>query len=165
MPRWFTTSLSASRRVFALLFIPLVVFHLGWITPVVEWSCLCPDDQPNHRCCCNCPKCVKNRGGFKSFCHLRPETVENAEIARGSSVIDLFATQCNPSPADNPQHFRQISVCECDSHIKKITLDTQPFLPQALICNACSFPLVGAVNLCDYWRPLEAIPCQPDPPG
>jgi hypothetical protein len=165
MPRWFATIiLSTSRRLFAVLFVPLVIFHLGWITPVVEWSCLCPEDQPNHRCCCNCPKCVKNRGGFKSFCHLRPERVEETEIAKGSSIVDLFSSQGNALLSDNSYGLRELSVCQCDSHIKKISLDIKPFIPQAPTNGVCPFPVVGII-LTDDWGPPEAIPCQPDPPG
>ena len=92
-----TIGLNSWRRSFAVLFVPVVVLHLAWVTPVVEWSCLCPENQPNHRCCCNCPKCVKNRGGFKSFCHQRWE--ERGEKSSGTGRViwrtDFHRQQCN----------------------------------------------------------------------
>lgn len=162
--RFATKTLSTSRRLFSMLFIPVVVLHLAWITQLVEWSCLCLDDEPNHQCCCNCPKCLKNRGGFKSFCHLRPERVAETQIAKGTSIADLFSSQGNALLSDNSHGPRELSICQCDSHIKKISLEIKPFLPEAPTRGDCPFPAVRIIPA-DDWRPPEAIPCQPDPPG
>ncbi|MDQ7783502.1 MAG: hypothetical protein RDU20_11525 [Desulfomonilaceae bacterium] len=162
--RFTTRNRAKGRRLFAMLFIPVVVLHLAWITPLVEWSCFCPEDQPNYGCCCNCPKCVKNRGGFRSFCHLRPKHIEETENAEGASLIDLISGQGSAWLFNTSQSPAQISVCECDSHIKKISLDTKPFVPQAQMSCASPFPVVGIIPT-DDWRSPEAIPCQPDPPG
>ncbi len=157
-------TLSKTRCLFAMLFIPVVVLHLAWITPVVEWSCFCPDDEPNHRCCCNCPKCVKNRGGFQSYCHLKPQRGEETQIAKGSSVVDLLSGQDSTALSENSEGSPGLLTCQCDSHIKKISLDIQPFLPQAVTHIGLPFPVVEGIAT-DDCRPSEPIPCQPAPPG
>lgn len=165
MRRSLTTITSGSwRNCFAVLVVPFVVLHLAWVTPVVEWSCLCPENQPNHRCCCNCPKCVKNRGGFKSFCHQRWENAERGPLAQAVSIGGLISSTSNAIDADRPHTHSELSVCQCDSHIKKISLDFNPCIPQVKTC--CLYPVpVARMILTDDWRPPEAIPCQPDSPG
>jgi hypothetical protein len=157
-------TLNKNRCVFTMLFVPVVLLHLAWITPMVEWSCFCPDDEPNHQCCCNCPKCIKNRGGFKSFCHLRPERVEETNTARGSANIDLFSSPGNALAPESCHGPHELSICQCDSHITKISLDIKPFLPQALISSARPCPVIRIIPT-DDWMPPGAIPCQPHPPG
>ncbi|AFM23392.1 hypothetical protein [Desulfomonile tiedjei] len=157
-------TLTKTRPLFAMLFVPVVVLHLAWITPVVEWSCFCPNDEPNHRCCCNCPRCVENRGGFKSFCHVRPEMVDETQIAKRGPIAGLLSSQDNALVSESSHHSRELSICQCDSHIKKISLDIKPFLPQALFNCARPFPVVRIIAT-DERRPPEAIPCQPNPPG
>lgn len=161
-----TKASSNTSRMFAIFFIPIIVVHLAWITPVVEWSCLCPEDEQNHQCCCNCPKCVKNRGGFKSFCHLRPDRIEEPEIAKGSSVADLLSKGTSPDilAADRFNEHGELSICQCNSHIIKISLDIKIFLPQVLTTWSHLFPFVGIITTDDWWPP-EAIPCHPHPPG
>lgn len=162
--RFVTKTLSKTRSSFAMILIPVVVLHLAWITPLIEWSCFCPDNEPSHRCCCNCPKCIKNRGGFKSFCHLRPDRIQEAQIAKGSSIVDLFSSQGSAVTSESSPEGRELSICQCDSHIKKISLDIKPFLPQEGTSGPLSFPVVR-ITLTDDWRPPEAVPCQPDTPG
>jgi len=162
--RFTTKAITRTRRLFSMLFIPIVVLHLAWITPLVEWSCFCPEEQPNYGCCCNCPKCIKNRGGFKSFCHLKPERVQETPFPDGTSIVDIFSCQVSSVLSGNHQSLPEFVTCQCDSHIKKISLDIQPFVPQALLNCARPLPVVRII-LTDDWGPPEAIPCQPNPPG
>jgi len=162
--RFPTKTMTKTRCLFAVLFVPVVVLHLAWITPRVEWSCFCPEDRPSYGCCCNCPKCIKNRGGFKSFCHLKPEGFEQTPFTKGTSIVDIFSCQVHEALSDNYPGRPELVTCQCDSHIKKISLDIQPFLPKALLNCACPFPVVRII-LTDDRRPPEAIPCQPNPPG
>lgn len=155
---------STTRCMFSMLLIPVVVLHVVWITPLVEWSCFCPEDGLNHQCCCNCPKCVKNRGGFKSFCHARPQVVDETKIAEGSSIAHVALNHGNALLANDSRCDREPSICRCDSHIKTISLDMKPFLPPASTAAVSSFPVVRVIAT-DDWRPPEAIPCHPDPPG
>jgi len=152
--------LNRARILFAIFFIPVVVLHFAWITPVVEWSCFCPEDEPNHQCCCNCPKCVKNRGGFKSFCHLRPVEVEETGIDEGACSI---SDQGNATQACSSHSRSEIMTCQCDSHIKKITLDIKPILP-SFWTHIVPLPVVKIISTDDR-RPPEAIPCPPHRPG
>lgn len=157
-------NMTRTRCLFATLLIPVVLLHLAWITPRVEWSCLCPENHPNYGCCCNCPKCIKNRGGFKSFCHLKPERVKQTQCANEISIFDIFSCQASEASSDNYRGRRELVTCQCGSHIKKISLDIMPFIPQVLLNCACPFPVVRII-LADDWRPPEPIPCHPNPPG
>lgn len=158
-------TLKLSRKAALAVFLPFLVLHCAWIVPVVEWSCLCPDDDPHWNCCCNCPKCVERRGGFKSYCHLRPSQSCETEIRQGVSL---------PSPTPDghahdgilkPVHVSLETIgCECSSHIKKISLDVHAFIPQATALLALVLPVASIIPRDDR-RPPEAIPCQPDVPG
>jgi hypothetical protein len=86
------------------------------------------------------------------------------EIAKGASIADLLFDQVNAKGSESSHHSQGLFICQCDSHIKKISLDIDPFIPQALLNCACPFPVVRII-LADDWRPPEAIPCQPKPPG
>lgn len=163
--RFATFFMSTSRRLFSMFFIPVVVIHLVWVSPLVEWSCFCPEDEPNHQCCCNCPKCVKNRGGFKSFCHLRPEKGFDTAISKGSSIVSPLSSEGQGWQDVESHGFREFFGCQCDSHIKKISLDIRPFLPQPQFCGIRPFPIVKIIIRNDDWQPPESIPCQPHPPG
>lgn len=118
--RFTKKTMAKTRCLIVMLFVPVVVLHLAWITPRVDWSCFCPDDEPNHRCCCNCPKCVKNRGGFESFCQMRLERVGEAQTAKSASLVGLLSAQHNAMVSESAHHSRELSICQCDSHIKKI---------------------------------------------
>jgi len=95
---------------------------------------------------------------------VRPERVAETEIAEGTSIVGLFAGQGNELLLHNVHDLPELSICQCDSHIKKVSVDIKPFIPQAPTSCALLFPVVR-ICLTDDWRPPEAIPCHPDLPG
>jgi len=158
------TPLSRFHRLVTILLLPLALFHLAWVTPVVQWSCLCPDNDQDHHCCCNCPKCVKNRGGLLSYCHLRAHGSEQALTDQSHSAAYSPVTLSYSGSVDHGRGDSELSICPCNSHIKEISLDIQPFLLQATSNSLRSSPIVGILLTRDCWPP-EADPCQPDHPG
>ncbi len=158
-------ALKLSRKVALAMFLPFLILHCAWIVPVVEWSCLCPDDDPHWNCCCNCPKCVERRGGFQSYCHLRPSQSNESEIGQGVHLPSPNTERCSDEGILKPVHVSLETIgCECNSHIKKITLDVQAFIPQATALLTLVLPVASIISRDDR-RPPEAIPCQPDVPG
>ncbi len=151
-------------RVTAVLFIPFLVFHCACIIPVMEWSCLCPDDDPHWRCCCNCPKCVKRRGGFKSYCHLRHHESSEAEARMEAGTADHAGKAAPVSELKVPEVSLETLCCNSNSHIKNISLNFKPFLPATKIVGPVPVA-VAIIILNNDRRPPEAIPCHPEVPG
>jgi len=61
----------ASARTFASLFLSFLVIQMSLVIPQTEWLCRCGDELPHTAaCCCNCPKCVDERGGLISYCNI-----------------------------------------------------------------------------------------------
>lgn len=156
--------LNRFQSLVAVLLLPLVLFHLAWLTPVVQWSCLCPDDDVSHRCCCNCPKCVKHRGGFLSYCHLGANGIEQGFTVQSPATGHSVSSWSSSDPSGHGQDGPALSFCPCNSHIKEISLDVHPFLLQETSNGLRSSPIVGILLTHDCWPP-EADPCQPDRPG
>jgi hypothetical protein len=127
-------------RLSAWLLLPFLVLHLGFVTPIVEWMCLCPADEPGFSCCCNCPKCVERRGGFKSYCGL------HSGVA-GSPVLPSVAIRDkSQEKSENTGHkFPEFSVetlhCHNEGYIKKISLDFTPFIPAIKLNTALLLPI------------------------
>ncbi len=158
------TDLSLPERVFLVLFLPFLVVHLAVLIPVVEWSCFCPDDDPHWSCCCNCPKCVKRRRGFKSYCHLKFAHAGEAEPGQGSTIAGLGETAEKKGLFKNHYVSLETLRCDCNGHIKRISIDLKPFLPSIEIPEEVPLPVVARIRSDDHWPP-EAIPCHPEVPG
>ncbi|GEM_PF-1859789 len=189
------TSLPTLYVVLSALFLPFVVFHFAWITPVVELSCLCPDGDSAYSCCCNCSKCVERRGGLESYCHVNPNRSAEVEIKEGTNISFLVHAQrersssalseakprtakrserlsCSVVPGipghvgshKGPRVSLETLGCDCNNHIKEISLDVKLILQRAPISGACTLP-VARLCLADDRRPPEAIPCHPEKPG
>lgn len=152
-----------NRRVLSLL-LPFLIVHFAVITPVVEWWCPCPDDDPAWNCSCNCPKCVERRGGFMCYCHLK---------TNNHAQLQFESRREGASPGNAGIAKRVIGVplgsletlsCECTNHIKKISLDVKPFLTEKQIPAVRPVPVALVISRDDRWPP-EAISCQPEVPG
>lgn len=163
-PRKRSADLSLPHRIVWGLFLPFLILHFACLIPVVERSCLCPEDDPHWNCCCNCPKCVKRRGGFESYCHLRPHQGSEAEMQTGILASALLEESANDSVFKVPYVSLETLSCDCNSHIKRFSLDFKPFLPTMKIPGVVPVP-VAAIRSSDDRRPPEAIPCQPEVPG
>jgi len=150
--------------VVSALFLPFLIFHFAWVTPVIEWSCLCPDEHPGYNCCCNCPKCVKSRGGFESYCRVRPDRSSEVELNEGTDIASLPYNSVTGRALKTPRRCLETLRCECDIHVKKVSLDSKPFLPGTTVLERFPVPVAG-ITSSDDRRPPEAIPCQPDKPG
>lgn len=70
---------------FSALFLSVLVLHISIVTFSMTWDCDCDKHPERMMCCCNCPKCVDERGGLLSYCHLRP-TSNPKEKNKGPSL-------------------------------------------------------------------------------
>lgn len=150
-------------RPSAYLLLPFLVFHLGFITPIVEWVCLCPTDEPEFSCCCNCPKCVDRRGGFLSYCNLHPHSVgetTDADFVVSGTDLGKEATGAH----GRPEFSLETLHCTTQGYIKKISVDFKPFIPK--IAFVPLFPLpIAAVFPGENGLPPAVFPQQRDQPG
>ncbi|MFC1834853.1 hypothetical protein ACFL2Q_08980 [Thermodesulfobacteriota bacterium] len=147
------------QRLTAVLFLPFLVMHFAWITPMVEWSCLCVDYGPEFSCCCNCPTCVEERGGFISYCQVSPRDGDGRALA--PSAMNNYT---DGAAGGKDRTTIDVLRCDCQSRVTGILLELQPLLPSATVVNIFSF-LWTSLTLADAKRPPEAIPCQPEVPG
>lgn len=151
-------------RVTVTLFVPFLMFHFAYLVPVVEWSCICPEGDLHVSCCCNCPKCVKRRGGFESYCHLRHGEAREAVLQNGIQTEIRIDSKEHPDSLERYHVSLDTYGCDCNSHIKKISLDITPLLPPVKICCFIPKPAPATSTPDDRWPP-EVVPCQPEVPG
>lgn len=61
------------KKLFIFFFI-FLVFHISFIIPKTKFECACDHRPERMSCCCNCPYCVSQRGGFLSACSCHERT-------------------------------------------------------------------------------------------
>ena len=62
---------------FSPLFLAILVLHISMVTISSGWDCDCDRHRERMTGCCNCPKCVDERGGLLSYCRLRNNPYPN----------------------------------------------------------------------------------------
>jgi hypothetical protein len=113
---------------FLLLFLILLILHIGLAIPKTKFECSCHNlSLDTFSSCCNCNSCVSQRGGFLSACgcHERVErssenfpSIKRAFCFCGSSKADfglpgvkypaLAAENLFSSPTMEIHHFLSI---------------------------------------------------------
>jgi hypothetical protein len=113
---------------FLLLFLILLILHIGLAIPKTKFECSCHNlSLDTFSSCCNCNSCVSQRGGFLSACgcHERVErsseklpSIKRALCFCGSSSADfdlpgvkypaLVAENLFSSPTMEIHHFLSI---------------------------------------------------------
>jgi hypothetical protein len=93
---------------FLLLFLILLILHIGFVIPKTKFTCSCHDlSSEVFSACCNCSHCVSQRGGFLSACGCHERTgssskklpsIKRALCFCGSSSAD-FDLPCVKYPA------------------------------------------------------------------
>gem|GEM_PF-5280945 len=93
-------------RIFARLFLTVLVIQMSLVIPQTEWLCRCGDDLPHTAaCCCNCPKCVEERDGLLSYCNI---SAPKNEESRQGPFLESMGCSCGIGrvnlniPGDSP---------------------------------------------------------------
>lgn len=158
------SNLSWPYVVVSTFFLSYIIVHFAWITPVVQCSCLCPGDNPHWRCSCNSPKCIEGRREFQSRYNLRPDQSSEARVNEGSDFASILDNLKDRGLLNTRQVSLEIFRCDCNSNIKKISIDIKPILLQAAV--TVGFPIqIVKLHLDDDWQTPEAMPSQPEVPG
>ncbi len=56
------------KKFFSVFLVAFLATHFSMITYALQWVCECDGHREEVICCCNCPKCVDERGGLYSYC-------------------------------------------------------------------------------------------------
>lgn len=138
-------------------FLPFLLFHFSWITPVIHRSCLCPEGP--HHCSCNCRKCVNSRGGFQMYCHTKAGHGPDG-AHEGEKHIDWE----NSQQSETGRVSLETLYCDCHNHFESITHYSKAFLINK------SFGLGGPLHivtlrLINDAHPPQVVHYQPEVPG
>jgi len=164
IPRKKRSNLSWPYVVVSAFFLPFLIVHFAWLTPAIQCSCLCPDDNPHWSCSCNSPTCIEGRREFQSYCNLRPDHSSEVEVNKGMNIASILDNLKDRGLLKTRQVSLETLSCDCNSNIKKISFDIKPILPQAAV--TVGFPIqIVKLHLDDDRRTPEAIACQPEVPG
>ena len=147
--------------VVSFVFLPFLIFHFAWITPVIQWSCLCPESS--HQCCCNCSKCIKSRGGFKSFCYLRHNHSHDRPAQRKKSINSAFHKWKGSGQLETGQVSLETLHCDCNGHLKEVSHHKEVLIQKA---KGLGLPIpIARLLFMDDLKPPEIVLHRPEVPG
>ena len=143
------------------VFLPFIIFHFAWIAPVIQWYCLCPESS--HQCCCNCRKCIKSRGGFKSFCYLRHHHRHHRPVQREKPITSALHKQKGSGQLETSHVSVETLRCSCNGHLKQISQHKEVLIEKAMGLGI-PIPMAG-LRFMDNMMPPEIVFPQPEVPG
>jgi len=116
-------------RTTSSVFLPFLIFHFLCLAPVVNFLCLCPENDPNRECTCNCSKCVKRRQATSLSFHIFPAT----DTQKGSTISckgNFCKLKNRPAPRGILPAMPVVSgSCNCRHRSKEISKDIKQFIP------------------------------------
>jgi len=95
---------------------------------------------------------------------VNPNRSAEIEIKQGTNISSLVHRASSKDSYKGHRVSLETLSCDCNNHIKEISLDVKLILQRAPVSGVCTLP-VARLLLADDRRPPEAIPCHPDWPG
>ena len=128
-------------RTTSAVFLPFLIFHFLCIAPVVNFLCLCPQNDPNWECTCNCSKCTKRRQSTSLSFHLSA-----TKDTLKTSILSCKGNSCKlknraASKGILPAMPVESGSCNCRHQSKEVSKDIKQFIPMPFVAELADSPV------------------------
>ena len=123
------------------IIIPFLIFHFLCVAPVVNFLCLCPQNDPDWECNCNCSKCTQRRQSTSLSFHF-----SSAKNIQKGLAVSCKGDLCklNNRPASKgilPTMPVESGSCNCRHQSKEVSKDIKQFIPIPFVAELTDNPV------------------------